>query len=35
MFNSKKIQKMLQQQELLDAKINSLAYGQKSLSEDF
>jgi hypothetical protein len=35
MFNSKKIQKMLQQQELLDAKINSLAHGQKSLSEDF
>jgi gas vesicle protein len=35
MFNSKKIQKMLQQQELLDAKINSLAHGQKSLAEDF
>jgi hypothetical protein len=35
MFNSKKIQKMLQQQELLDAKINSLAHGQKTLSEDF
>jgi hypothetical protein len=35
MFNSKKMQKLLQQQELLDAKINSLAHGQKSLSEDF
>lgn len=35
MFNSKKIKKLNQQQELLDAKINSLAHGQKSLSEDF
>jgi hypothetical protein len=35
MFNSKKIKQMLQQQELLDAKVNSLAHGQKSLSEDF
>lgn len=35
MFNSKKIKKLIQQQELLDAKINSLAHGQKSLSEDF
>jgi hypothetical protein len=35
MFNSKKIKQLIQQQELLDAKINSLAHGQKSLSEDF
>jgi hypothetical protein len=35
MFNSKKIKKLNQQQELLDAKINSLAHGQKSLAEDF
>jgi len=35
MFNSKKIKQLTQQQELLDAKVNSLAYGQKSLSEDF
>jgi len=35
MFNSRKIKKMIDQQELLDAKINSLAYGQKTLSEDF
>jgi len=35
MFNSKKLKKLNQQQELLDSKINSLAYGQKSLSEDF
>ena len=35
MFNSRKIKKMIDQQELLDAKINSLAHGQKSLSEDF
>ena len=35
MFNSKKIKKLTQQQELLDAKVNSLAHGQKSLSEDF
>lgn len=35
MFNSKKIKKLTQQQELLDAKINSLAHGQKTLSEDF
>ena len=35
MFNSRKIKKLNQQQELLDAKINSLAYGQKTLSEDF
>ena len=35
MFNSRKIKKLNQQQELLDSKINSLAYGQKSLSEDF
>ena len=34
MFNSKKIKKLNQQQDLLDAKINSLAHGQKSLSED-
>ena len=35
MFNSRKIKKLNQQQELLDSKINSLAYGQKTLSEDF
>ena len=35
MFNSRKIKKMIDQQDLLDAKINSLAYGQKTLSEDF
>jgi hypothetical protein len=35
MFNSKKIKKMIQQQDLLDAKVNSLAHGQKSLSDDF
>jgi len=35
MFNSKKIKKIVQQQDLLDAKINSLAHGQKTLSEDF
>lgn len=35
MFNSRKIKKLNQQQELLDSKINSLAHGQKSLSEDF
>ena len=35
MFNSKKIKKMIDQQDLLDAKINSLAHGQKLLSEDF
>lgn len=35
MFNSKKIKQLIQQQDLLDAKINSLAHGQKSLSEDF
>lgn len=35
MFNSKKIKKLTQQQDLLDAKVNSLAHGQKSLSEDF
>lgn len=35
MFNSKKIKKLNQQQDLLDSKINSLAHGQKSLSEDF
>ena len=35
MFNSKKIKQLIQQQELLDAKVNSLAHGQKSLSEDF
>jgi hypothetical protein len=35
MFNSRKIKKLNQQQDLLDAKINSLAHGQKSLSEDF
>jgi hypothetical protein len=35
MFNSKKIKKLNQQQDLLDAKVNSLAHGQKSLSEDF
>jgi hypothetical protein len=35
MFNSKKIKKLNQQQELLDAKINSLAHGQKLLLEDF
>jgi hypothetical protein len=35
MFNSRKIKKMIDQQDLLDAKINSLAHGQKSLSEDF
>jgi hypothetical protein len=35
MFNSKKIKQLIQQQELLDAKINSLAHGQKTLSEDF
>ena len=35
MFNSKKIKKLNQQQDLLDAKINSLAHGQKSLAEDF
>lgn len=35
MFNSKKIKKMIDQQDLLDAKINSLAHGQKTLSEDF
>lgn len=35
MFNSKKIKRIVDQQELLDAKINSLAHGQKSLAEDF
>jgi hypothetical protein len=35
MFNSKKIKKLNQQQDLLDSKINSVAHGQKSLSEDF
>ena len=35
MFNSRKIKKIIDQQDLLDAKINSLAYGQKTLSEDF
>ena len=35
MFNSRKIKKMIDQQELLDAKINSFAHGQKTLSEDF
>jgi len=35
MFNSKKIKQLIQQQDLLDAKVNSLAHGQKTLSEDF
>lgn len=35
MFNSKKIQKLLQQQDLLEAKINLIANSQKTLSEDF
>jgi hypothetical protein len=35
MFNSKKIKNIIQKQDLLDAKINSLAHGQKTLSEDF
>ena len=34
MFNSKKIQKLLQQQELLDAKVNLLSHSQKTFSED-
>jgi hypothetical protein len=34
MFNSKKIQKLLKQQELLDAKVNLLAHSQKTLTED-
>jgi|LakMenEpi03Aug12_release.lakeMendotaPanAssembly.Ray.scaffolds.fasta_scaffold90727_5 hypothetical protein len=35
MFNSKKIQKLLQQQDLLEAKINLIVNSQKTLSEDF
>lgn len=34
MFNSKKIKKVIQQQELLEAKLNLLTYSQKTLSED-
>jgi len=34
MFNSKKIKRLVDQQNLLDAKINSLAHGQKSLSQN-
>lgn len=35
MFNSRKIKKLNQQQELLDSKINSVAHGQNTLSKDF
>ena len=35
MFNSKKFKKVIQQQELLDAKVNLLTHSQKTLSEDF
>jgi hypothetical protein len=34
MFNSKKLKKVIQQQELLDAKVNLLSHSQKTLSED-